>query len=63
MSAFPPRPIQAELVALAGEDFARRASEAAARIQPLTERAYLELGEGPEVCGSDAYIDVEDEAD
>ncbi|MBX3191881.1 MAG: hypothetical protein KF819_33125 [Labilithrix sp.] len=63
MSAFSPRSIPAELAALAGDDFARRAIEAAARIEPLTERAYLELGEGPDVCGTDAYVDVEDDAE
>ena len=61
--SFVPRPFPPELAALAGEDFTKRAMEAAAKIEPLTERVYIEICSGPEVCGSDAHVEDEDEDD
>jgi len=47
------RPIPAELVALAGDAFTKRAIEVGSQIKPLTDQAYSELGNGADVFGSD----------
>jgi hypothetical protein len=51
------REIPQELRELAGEDFCRRAEEAAANIQPLTQEAFDALSDGPEVSGSAEAFD------
>src|SRR5690349_22805230 len=52
-SGFEPRQIPQQLLDAAGPEFVRRATEAASRIEPLSQDSFDALSELPEVCGSD----------